>query len=144
MSTDPIRYIIKRKTRKTRIANFFIGILKLILILIISIGYYFLNLFYNFSIPCIFNKITGFYCPGCGITRMLFSIMQLRFYQAFRFNPLVFILLILSIIYCFFKLILKKDIYISNKTYIILLIITILFGILRNISFFKFLQPTLL
>mgnify|MGYP005959288881 CR=1 FL=1 len=117
---------------------------KIILILIISIGYYFLNLFYNFSIPCIFNKITGFYCPGCGITRMLFSIMQLRFYQAFRFNPLVFILLILSIIYCFFKLILKKDIYISNKTYIILLIITILFGILRNISFFKFLQPTLL
>lgn len=37
MSTDPIRYIIKRKTRKTRIANFFIGILKLILILIILV-----------------------------------------------------------------------------------------------------------
>lgn len=37
MSTDPIRYIIKRKTRKRRIANFFIGILKLILILIILI-----------------------------------------------------------------------------------------------------------
>lgn len=37
MSTDPIRYIIKRKTRKRRIANFFIGILKFILILIILI-----------------------------------------------------------------------------------------------------------
>ena len=35
-----------------------------------------------YSIPCVFNLITGYYCPGCGITRMFISIYKLDFYQA--------------------------------------------------------------
>ena len=45
------------------------------------------------SIPCPFHFITGLYCPGCGITRMIKSILKLDFYQAFRYNQLLFILL---------------------------------------------------
>ena len=97
--------------------------------------------------PCLFYKITGLYCPGCGITRMFISIFNLKFYQAFRYNPLVFILLILLIIYCGLDsikyTIKKRHITIPKNFYIILLILVILFGILRNIPLFSYLAPVI-
>ena len=115
----------------------FIGI-----ILIISYGYYFLNSKFGFSIPCVFNEITGFYCPGCGVTRMIFSIIKLDFYQAFRYNPLLFILSILYIIFVIERVIRRKDYKVSNKTAIVILVILILFAVARNISAFSYLAPT--
>lgn len=106
-----------------------------------------LFLFYilsNISIPCIFHEITNLYCPGCGITRMFKAILQLDFYQALRFNPLVFIYLIGYIIYLFIEVILKKKIKLNNKFIIILLIITIIYGVIRNIPIFSYLQPTII
>lgn len=104
-------------------------------------------LFFKFgiAIPCIFNKITGLYCPGCGITRMCLSLLKGEIYQAFRFNPIIFIDIPLIIIF----LIIEKCFKNSKNTkeimsilFIILLIITIIFGILRNIPQFSFLAPT--
>ena len=114
-----------------------------LIILLVS----FLIIFYFIGpgIPCLFHEITNLYCPGCGITRMLLSLFKLDFYQAFRYNPLVFILLILSIIYFILKLILKRfNINIKMPEYIwyILLVIIIVYGILRNIPLFSFLSPT--
>jgi len=111
----------------------------LIIFLIGLYGYVFLNEKFSFSIPCVFKKITGYFCPGCGITRMLFSILKLDFYQAFRFNPLVFVLLISYLLFLLIKRF--KSIKLSNQTTLVLLIITVLFGILRNVEIFKFLQP---
>lgn len=48
---------------------------------------------------CWFRKKLGLYCPGCGGTRMVQSILKLDFYQAFRYNPLVFVLLALIAIW---------------------------------------------
>ena len=76
---------------------------KLAILIGLLIGYYFLNAVFKISIPCMFYKITGFHCPGCGITRLLFSLIKLDFYQAFRYNPLIFILLtifVLKMIQC--------------------------------------------
>ena len=100
------------------------------------IGYYCISKYTGFYIPCIFHELTGLYCPGCGITRMFFSIIRLDFYQAFRYNPLVFILLILYLLFKIFKVKLPK-----NSIYI-LLIIVILYGIFRNIDLFSYLKPT--
>ena len=123
-------------------------IFKILGFIIISFGYYFLNLKFSFSIPCVFYKITGFYCPGCGITRMFFSILRFDFYQAFRFNPFVFILIITYLlyflIYIIVKLVKKKEIIICKKIYYILVVLAVIFGILRNIDYFSFLAPTLL
>lgn len=44
------------------------------------------------GIPCIFYKITGLKCPGCGITRMLLSIWKLDFRSAYEANQMIFIL----------------------------------------------------
>lgn len=114
-----------------------IGIILFLLLLL----YFILNKYLNFSIPCIFHEITDLYCPGCGITRMFFSLIELDFYHAFRSNPLVFVLLCLYLIYLIFKVVLPKDLKIPNSIYYVLLVIVILFGILRNISIFDFLAP---
>lgn len=121
--------------------------MKLILILIsFLIIYFILSELLDVGIPCLFYEITGYYCPGCGITRLLFSLLKLDFYQAFRYNPLVFILIIITGIYLLVKFILKKfmniSIEIPNYVYYILLVIVIIFGILRNIPMFDFLSPT--
>lgn len=106
---------------------------------------------YNLIIPCVFNKITGLFCPGCGVTRMIFSITKLDLYQAFRYNPLIFCMLPFIIFYGIDTSIkwikgTKNYLYlkINNKAWIIILIITLLFGILRNIPLFKFLIPTVI
>lgn len=125
--------------------------LYIIVFLIFIAVYYFLFYKNGIVIPCIFNKITGFYCPGCGITRMIISLVKLEFYQAFRYNCLLFIAFpfILFLIFdALIKSLFEKDNYffkkINNKIWIFLLIIVILFGILRNISIFDYLVPTVI
>lgn len=96
------------------------------------------------ELKCFFFELTGLYCPGCGITRLVLSLIQLDFYQAFRFNPLIFILIILSAIYIIYSLIRYKKIkQISNKLAIFLIIIVLIFTVLRNIKYFSFLAPTI-
>lgn len=118
-----------------------------ILLSISLITYLLLGNYFHIYIHCPIKTITGLYCPGCGITRMLLSIIQLDFYQAFRYNPLLFITLPIFIIFFLNTLITKKEpLYnkISNKVWTIVIIIFIAYGILRNIPFFDYLAPTIL
>lgn len=90
------------------------------------------------QIKCPIRLIFHIYCPGCGITRMFISLIKLDFYQAFRYNPLVFIIIPIIIINNFFV----KNLKIKKIIWYILIILCIVFGILRNINYFKFLAPT--
>ena len=119
----------------------------LLIIIILLITYLYLNKRFSFYIPCIFHKITHLYCPGCGITRMIMSIFKLNFYQAFRYNPLLFIMMPFLISYetiYYINWIHDKNYTIPKKIWYILLIITILFTILRNTNTFNFLAPTII
>ena len=117
----------------------------LLITILLSSIYLYLNKRFSFYIPCIFHKITHLYCPGCGITRMIISIFKLNFYQAFRYNPLMFILapflVIYEIIY-YINWLQDKYFKIPKKTWYILLIITIIYTILRNINYYNYLIPT--
>lgn len=99
------------------------------------------------AIACVFYEITGLYCPGCGITRSILSLIDGDIYQAFRYNPIIFIdiplIMITSIIDFIYKDN-KKVKKVTNVIYIMLLIITLVFGVLRNIPYFSFLAPTTL
>lgn len=117
-----------------------------LIVILLCTSFFFLYTKINIFIPCIFHELTGLYCPGCGITRCLIAIIKLDFMQAFRYNMLVFILLPIFIFigikkyYCW--LLNKQCILFSNRFYITLAIITILFGILRNI--FPVFAPTII
>lgn len=124
-------------------------LLAIIFLIASIILYYFMFNELEIVIPCIFYSITGLYCPGCGITRMIFSLIKFDFYQAFRYNPLMFVfspfILIVFIDFIIKWLIGRNDhlyLKISNKMWIILLVITLLFGVIRNIPFFDYLIPT--
>ncbi|AJS60643.1 hypothetical protein UB51_21745 [Paenibacillus sp. IHBB 10380] len=92
------------------------------------------------DVPCVFHELTGFYCPGCGITRVTLSLLGLDFVQAFRYNPLVFIILPLYAMYFVTK---KKQMRVlSNGIMTVMLIVTLAFGLLRNIPIFDWLAPT--
>jgi len=99
------------------------------------------------AIACVFYEITGLYCPGCGITRSILSLIDGNIYQAFRYNPIIFIdipLIIITSIIDFIYKDNKKVKKVTNVIYIMLLIITLVFGVLRNIPYFSFLAPTTL
>ena len=99
--------------------------------------------------PCPILFFTGFYCPGCGATRELYSLLHGEIYQAFRFNPALFILLpgiayyiIAKTIY-YIKGILRDPLQkVPTFVFITILILLLVFGVMRNIPLFHFLAPT--
>ena len=115
-------------------------IIKYLILLSIFITYYIINKYTGFYIPCIFRLITGFKCPGCGITHLLFYLFNFDFYNAFKSNPLVFIYLPFIIAYFLYYdylyILDKKDKFmgkIPNYLWIIIVCITLIYGVLRNI-----------
>ena len=112
-----------------------------ILLIAIGILYIFILYKYNIGIPCIFHEFTRFYCPGCGGNRAIISLMHLDFYKAIRYNLLITIFIPALLINWFFKIVLRKNIKYPNWFWYLVLIITILFAILRNIPALYFLAP---
>lgn len=120
----------------------------LLFLVICTIIYLILDSIFKFNINCVFKSYTGLYCPGCGITRMFKSMLVFDFYQAFRYNPLLFIFtpffffLLINYLYCYYKK--KKSLFqkMPNTVWNILLIITIIYWILRNII--PWLAPTVI
>ena len=122
---------MKQRFYKTLIVNF--GLL------LILLSYYLISSKTGFYIPCIFRLITGYKCPGCGITTYLFDIINFKFKDAFLDNPLVFILIPFALVYyviSIYNYIKYDDRYrfkLTNCVWYGLIVITILFGIFRNI-----------
>lgn len=117
----------------------------IIVLIVIFLIYAILIIGFDIGIPCVFYEITGLYCPGCGITRLCLSLFEGDVYQAFRYNPIIFIdlpiLFILFVLNIFFKN--NKNIKkITDVIIIFLATITIIFGVIRNIPIFSFLAPT--
>ena len=74
---------------------------KIALIVIFFGGIFFVYIIYDpsqhsFFIPCPFNYITGYHCPGCGSQRAIHQLLHLNILNALRLNP--FLVLSLPII----------------------------------------------
>lgn len=46
--------------------------------------------------PCGINELTGLYCPGCGITRSIYCLLEGRIFYSFLYNPLPLILIVIG------------------------------------------------
>lgn len=43
------------------------------------------------ALPCMFRSLTGFKCPGCGVTTMFTALASLDFKTSFNANPFLFV-----------------------------------------------------
>lgn len=100
----------------------------------------------NMGIPCMFNKITGLYCPGCGITRAVIALMKLDIKTALDYNFCFVIFAPFMILFgCYEYYKEKKDVNYDtnkfNKVWYFFVIVFLSFGILRNIPIFSYFAP---
>lgn len=94
---------------------------------------------------CVTYKLSGYYCPGCGAGRACYSILHGRFYQAFRYNPLLCILLPWFSLYfgiCGGQWLLYGRETVNEHIPVwvpyVILVLVILYGILRNVAIYPF------
>ena len=103
------------------------------------------------GISCPIYALTGLYCPGCGASRAIRSLLHFDLLQALRYNAFVTVsspfiglyIAALSVSYVRFG----ED-RVSRKIPITPVVIfvsfAILYGVLRNIPAFSFLAPTVI
>lgn len=113
--------------------------------------FYFLKAFTFVSIPCMFHKITGLYCSGCGMGRCIQSILEGKWAQAFRYNIFGFLLLPFILICLEEKCICwgierKSDMieHIPKNGIKVILGLFVLYGVLRNFPLCDWLAPTII
>lgn len=120
------------KTRRKRIV--------IITLLLCCAALLFLILALNgIAIPCVFNKLTGLYCPGCGNTHAAMSLARLDFASAFKYNPLF----LPEFLYIAWVYLASAGSYIKGKGFsyrppvpaldICLLVVIVVFCIVRNV-----------
>ena len=60
------------------------------IVLLAGLLYYLFVQVTGIKIPCVFSKITGLSCPGCGITGMAMALLSLDIEKAFQSQPAIF------------------------------------------------------
>ena len=40
----------------------------------------------NLNFPCLFHLVTGYYCPGCGGTRAIASLLHGQLFRSFLYH----------------------------------------------------------
>nr|WP_317378072.1 DUF2752 domain-containing protein [uncultured Faecalimonas sp.] len=88
------------------------------------------------GIPCMFHKITGWLCPGCGITTLILCLSKADIRGAFQANPFLFVtgpFLLTGILaewYCSEKE--KKRPRWMSRIWNIYIVALCIFGVIRN------------
>jgi hypothetical protein len=101
---------------------------------------------HGFYPVCLFHKLTGWNCPGCGMTRSLYALLHGNFSTALRDNALfVFLLAAAAARGAWFgvKKFLRRPAgqFLPLKILWPLLVAAVSFTVLRNLPAFSFLSP---
>ena len=90
---------------KLKIKRLLIVLILFVSILLLSFLYYKINKTYHIGFNCIFHEITNLYCPGCGITRAIFSLIEFDIIGAIKYNILIVTVIPLIIVNYLVKII---------------------------------------
>ncbi len=120
--------------------NFIIRLLKPIIVLLI-LGLLYLLFFRRFriGIPCIFYTITGWKCPGCGMTHALSVLSKGDIKAAWDYNALSITALPVLCTYLFYRWVRVnlgkgEGFHIWEYVLLVLLFVSVVgYGIIRNI-----------
>ena len=97
------------------------------------------------AVGCIIYEITGLYCPGCGVTRAVLSLLELDFQRAIHNNAFIVAYMLPTLVFaCIrgWKYVKGKNLKynIIEKIFVVSIIVfAIVFDLLRNIPEFSFL-----
>lgn len=113
------------------------------LAVIIVLGFIYLFVFLTFGvgIPCVFHKLTGWKCPGCGMTHAIAELWKKNIKNAFDYNALCVSVLPVNCLYLLYRTVRyvngnDEGFYIWEYTLLIMLfVVTIGYGVMRNITF---------
>lgn len=104
--------------------------------IILIIAYFALGKNFLYSL-CPMVVITGFPCPGCGLTRAGFRLLRFDFTGAFRLHPFIYPLIVYLGIFGWNRYIRKQKMGVRLKFLLVLLFtIMILFYIWRMLCYF--------
>lgn len=90
------------------------------------------------GLPCVFRAITGYLCPGCGMTRAVVAILDGNFAKAWQYNALSLTLLPVLTLYLLYKAVRfifkgEEEFRIGEIIFLlILLVIAICYDVARN------------
>lgn len=101
---------------------------------------------YGFYPVCMFHELTGLNCPGCGGTRAVYALLHGHFEAALRDNGLFVLLLPVAAlrgVWLKGKKVLGQPSgrYFTPRILWGLLVVTVAFGVLRNLPWFWFMSP---
>ena len=108
-------------------------------VLLIGCAYTLFFLKTGIGIPCVFRLVTGWNCPGCGVTRMLISLFRLDLKSAYSHNAVLLCILpaLVAVILRWIYLYIRYGSYrlkqIDRIVCIVLIAILSIWGIVSNI-----------
>ena len=69
----------------------------------IGLAYALFIRFTGVIIPCPIRAVTGYKCPGCGISHYFLSLLAFDLHGAYHANPFIFILMPAAVLYGLFR-----------------------------------------
>ena len=89
---------------------------------------------------CVVSGVTGFPCPGCGMTRAWISFLKGDITNAFKYNPLYLLVLFIAIGYLIIYI---KNIKLKrlNKIIFTILVVFLMVYVIRMILYFPNVEP---
>lgn len=126
---------------KFNVLHLIIGLIKPIIVLLM-LGFAYLLFFQRFEIgiPCLVYKITGYKCPGCGMTHALSEVWSGNYSDAWNYNALSITILPIVCIYLLYRSVREQmgkgdGFYIWEYIMLIILfVVVLLYGYIRNIN----------
>lgn len=105
-----------------------------VVIFVLDIYFVIVKCFLYSSCPLVL--VTGFPCPGCGLSRAAFCLMRGEFLRAWHFHPFIYGILALCVAFCVQRYLRHQKTDGLKKWLLILLIGMLLYYIYRMIRYF--------